>query len=49
MGNPEKVKPTDLFQLYFDEFEKDSTTMTEDEQDYYQRLMEAHNAALKEK
>lgn len=49
MGNPEKVKPTDLFPLYFDEYEKDSTTMTEDEQDYYQRLMEAHNAALKEK
>ena len=31
MGNPEKKSPIDIFHLYFDDFDKDESPISEDE------------------
>ena len=43
MGNPEKKTPLDIFHLYFDDFDKDESPISEDEIRHMQAEMTTIN------
>ena len=45
MGNPEKKSPTDILHLYFDDFDKDDSPISNDEVREMQEMMAAINKA----
>ena len=49
MGNPHKKLPTDILHLYFDDYDKDSATISDDEVRKMQQMMTAINKTAKRK
>lgn len=45
MGNPEKKSPTDILHLYFDDFDKDDSPISNDEVSEMQEMMAEINKA----
>ena len=45
MGNPEKKSPTDILHLYFDDFDKDESPISDDEAKQMQDMMAKINKA----
>ena len=45
MGNPEKKSPTDILHLYFDDFDKDDSPISNDEVREMQEMMAEINKA----